>query len=75
MNTNPRKIFGIGTEIKVGEKADISVFDLNKEYNINSDTFLSKGKSTPFDGEKVCGECVMTIVGGEIVYNGGIENV
>ena len=75
MNTNPRKIFGIGTEIKVGQKADISIFDLNKKYNIDSNTFLSKGKSTPFDGEKVFGECKMTIVGGKVVYNGGITNV
>ncbi len=75
MNTNPRKIFGIGTEIKVGQKADISIFDLNKKYNIDSNTFLSKGKSTPFDGEEVFGECKMTIVGGKVVYNGGITNV
>ena len=75
MNTNPRKIFGIGTEIKVGQKADISIFDLNKKYNIDSNTFLSKGKSTPFYGEEVFGECKMTIVGGKVVYNGGITNV
>jgi len=75
MNTNPRKIFGIGTEIKIGEKADISVFNLNKQYKIDANTFLSKGRSTPFDGEKVYGECQMTIVGGRVVYNGGIENV
>lgn len=75
MNTNPRKIFGIGTEIAVGQKADISVFDLNKKYKIDSNTFLSKGRSTPFDGAVVFGECQMTIVGGKIVYNGGIENV
>ena len=68
MNTNPRKIFGIGTEITVGKKADISVFDLNKQYKIDSNTFLSKGRSTPFDGEEVFGECQMTIVGGKVVY-------
>lgn len=69
MNTNPRKIFGIGTEIAVGQKADISVFDLNKQYKIDSNTFLSKGRSTPFDGEDVFGECQMTIVGGKVVYD------
>lgn len=72
MNTNPRKIFDIGTEIAVGQKADISVFDLEKQYKIDSNTFLSKGRSTPFDGEEVYGECQMTIVGGKIVYNSGI---
>ena len=68
MNTNPRRIFGIGTEIAVGQKADLSVFDLNKQYTIDSNTFLSKGGSTPFDGEEVFGECQMTIVGGKVVY-------
>ena len=59
----------------IEKKADISIFDLNKKYNIDSNTFLSKGKSTPFDGEEVFGECKMTIVGGKVVYNGGITNV
>ncbi len=68
MNTNPRKIFGIGTEIKVGEKADLTVYDLNDEYDIDSSTFVSKGKATPFDGMHVYGKCKMTICNGEIVY-------
>ena len=68
MNTNPRKIFGIGTEIKVGERADLTIYDLNEEYDIDSSTFLSKGKSTPFDGMHVFGKCKMTLCDGEIVY-------
>ena len=68
MNTNPRRIFGIGTEIKVGEFADLTVYDLNEEYKINTDEFVSMGKATPFEGETVFGKCKMTIVGGKIVY-------
>ena len=68
LNINARKIFGIGSEIKVGEKADITVFDLNVEYKINPDEFLSMGKSTPFEGKSVKGKCVMTMVGGKIVW-------
>ena len=68
LNINARKIFGIGSEIKVGEKADITVFDLNAEYKINPDEFLSMGKSTPFEGKTVKGKCVMTMVGGKIVW-------
>lgn len=68
MNTNPRKRFGIGTEIKVGENADISIFDLNKEYTIDSSKFASKGRNTPFNGYKVYGKCEMTIVKGKIVW-------
>ena len=68
LNINARKIFGIGSEIKVGKKADITVFDLNVEYKINPDEFLSMGKSTPFEGKSVKGKCVMTMVGGKIVW-------
>lgn len=68
MNTNPRKIFGIGTEIKVGEKADLAVYNLEENYNIDSNTFVSKGKATPFDGDNVYGKCKMTICGGNVVF-------
>ena len=47
----------------------MTIFDLNAEYEINPDEFLSKGKATPFEGEKVFGRCKLTMVGGKIVYN------
>ena len=69
MNVNPRKIFGIGTEIKVGQKADLTIYDLEENYNIDSSKFVSMGKATPVDGNNVYGKCKMTIVGGNIVFN------
>lgn len=69
MNTNPRNIFKIGTEIKVGEKADLTVYDLNENYNIDSSKFVSMGKATPFDGNNVYGKCKMTICEGNIIFN------
>lgn len=70
MNTNARKIFKIGTEIKVGETADIAVFDLSQEYDIDSSDFVSKGRATPFDGNHVFGKCILTICDGKVVYEG-----
>ena len=67
MNTNPREIFGIGTKIEVGQIADLTVFDLNEEYKINSNDFLSMGKATPFEGEKLCGRNLLTVKDGEII--------
>lgn len=69
MNTNPRNIFKIGTEIKIGEKADLTVYDLEENYNIDSNTFVSMGKATPFDGENVCGKCKMTLCAGKEIFN------
>ena len=69
MNTNPRNIFKIGTEIKSGEKADLTVYDLEENYNIDSNTFVSMGKATPFDGDNVYGKCKMTLCAGKEIFN------
>lgn len=68
MNENPRKRFGVGGVLQKGEKADFTVFDLNRGYRIDSSEFLSKGKSTPFEGRNVYGRCIMTVCGGKIVW-------
>ena len=33
-----------------------------------ADTFLSKGRSTPFAGWEVRGKCMMTVCGGKVAY-------
>ena len=58
-----------GTEIKIGEKADLTVYDLEENYNIDPSTFVSMGKATPFEGNNVYGRCKMTICGGCEVFN------
>ena len=69
MSTKPANIFNLpyGT-LTVGAEADITVIDLDKEMEIDSTQFLSKGKNTPFNGYRVAGWPVMTLVGGKIVY-------
>lgn len=59
---NPRDRFGI----PMG--ADYSVWDLNAEFVVDPNVFLSKGKATPFEGWKLKGECVMTVCDGKVVY-------
>ena len=68
MSSNPSKRFGIESEIKVGAKANFTVFNLTDEYQINPDEFLSKGKSMPFAGKKVYGKCLMTVCKGKVAY-------
>ncbi len=70
LNENAIKRFGIGSKIAEGQPADLTVFDLDDEYEIDPKDFISKGKSTPFEGWKVFGKCLMTMVNGEIVYKG-----
>ena len=68
MHTNPSNRFGLGSELAIGAPADLTVFDLTKEYRIDPEAFLTKGRSTPFAGEMVFGKCEMTMCKGVIVY-------
>ena len=60
---NPRKRFSIPIN-----KNDITVWDLADEYEINPDDFLTMGRATPFEGEKVFGRCLLTLNGGKEIY-------
>ncbi|MBQ0025572.1 MAG: dihydroorotase [Bacteroidales bacterium] len=68
MCTAPRRRFRLGGGLAEGQSADIAVFDLSSSGRIDSSKFLSKGKSTPFDGMEVSGECIMTIFKGKTIY-------
>ncbi len=59
---NPRERFGI----PFGD--DITVWDLNREFTVNPDDFLTMGRATPFTGERLFGECVLTVCNGKVVY-------
>ncbi len=68
MSENPRRIFGLGGGLTEGEAADVAVFDVEEEYAVDSREFVSMGKSTPFEGWKVQGRTMLTLVDGKTVY-------
>ena len=59
---NPRKRF----DIPMGK--DCTVWDLDAEFTVDPQNFLSKGKATPFTGWKCKGVCQLTLCDGKIVY-------
>jgi allantoinase len=71
---NPAKIFGIypqkGT-IQVGSDADLVIADMNKEHVIEAAKLHSKQKHTPFEGLKVKGMPILTMVRGEVIVKDG----
>lgn len=70
MSANPAAVLGLdGGEIAVGKAADLVIVDLDEEYEIDSKKFYSKGKNTPFNGYKVYGKILHTIVNGEVKYS------
>ena len=62
LSDNPRKRFGIQSD------PGRSIWNLEEEYIIDPDDFLSKGKATPFKGWKVFGRCIETVYNGNTVY-------
>ncbi len=65
MSIAPAKRFSL----PVGyDKGSMCVFDLEHEYVINPDDFVSQGKATPFEGKSVYGLCEATFYGGKEVY-------
>lgn len=68
MCVNPRKRFGLPGGLKAGDEADFCVVDLNEKFIIDSRSFLSQGKATPFDGMEVFGRVKYTAVKGESIW-------
>ena len=73
MSYNPAKVLNSdkGT-LSVGKDADITIIDPNCEYAIDIEKFESKARNTPFNGRKVKGKVLYTIVGGKTIVENGI---
>lgn len=71
LTVNPAQVVGLTNvgELSVGADANITLIDINKEVVIDSSTFISKGKNTPFDGFKGKGEVIATLYKGKVVYS------
>lgn len=69
LTINPAKAFQLPHgKLAVGEVADLVLINLDEKQQIDPQTFLSKGKNTPFTSWICSGWPVMTIVDGKIVW-------
>lgn len=71
MSSNGAKILrdeSRGT-FKVGAAADAAVFDVETPFTVDPAAFRSKGRNTPFEGMTVYGKTLLTVCGGNIVFN------
>ena len=65
----PSKILKLGRGgMEPGDDADLAVFDLDHEFVFDKNTMLSKSRNTPYDGWKLYGETLLTIMGGKKTY-------
>lgn len=58
---NPRKRFNIPLN------NDFTVWSLDEKYTIDTNDFLSQGKSTPFEKAEVYGKCYATVCDGKLI--------
>ena len=63
MAITPRRRFGIPLR-----DDDFCAWDLEAQYVIDPEEFLSKGRATPFAGQSVYGRCLKTVHAGRTVF-------
>ena len=69
MTVEPARILGIDKgRLSIGADADIVIFDPNEEWVVDPEQFASKGRNTPFGGQRLKGKVKYTIVGGKVIY-------
>ncbi len=74
MSENPARIFGLYPRkgvIQVGSDADVTFFDPEKEVTIQAERLHSKAGYCVYEGRKVKGYPVMTVLRGQVLLNDG----
>jgi dihydroorotase len=73
---NPRKILNLELPaIKVGKKANITIFLPDEEWTVDKREFKSKSRNTPFDGYILRGKPVAAINNGKMFHNGSFSAI
>jgi dihydroorotase len=68
LTLGPARVLGLpGGSLAVGQEADVTILDLERELTIDPAAFHSKSRNTPFGGWRVRGIPWMTLVGGRVV--------
>ena len=72
LTVGPARVLGPAFEelatLHPGTPADITLFDPEREWTVDTTKFASRGRNTPLDGVALKGKVAATLVNGEIVY-------
>ncbi len=72
MSTSPAATFRLkGGSLRKGARADITIIDPGREWTVDTEKFESLSRNCPFEGWRLQGQAVATMVGGQIVMRDG----
>ncbi|MEZ4455951.1 MAG: dihydroorotase [Gemmatimonadales bacterium] len=74
MSTIPARTFHLGGgTLAVGAPADLLVFDAGRRWEVRAEDLHSKSANSPYLGETLTGQADLTVVGGRIVFERGVQ--
>ncbi|MDF7663864.1 dihydroorotase [Bifidobacterium sp. ESL0763] len=56
-------------QVEHPETVDLTLIDTGRRWTVDSSSFHSKGRNTPFDGWELTGRPVATVIGSKLVYS------
>lgn len=70
LTANPARILGIDVgQLSIGARANLCVFDPNKQWQVDAEKLRSSGTNTPFDQQTLPGVVCWTLIDGTIVHS------
>ncbi len=71
VTVQPARVLGLDQgDLRVGQAADVCVFDPEREWIVEPNALKSQGKNTPFLGLELAGRVHWTLVDGQVVHEG-----
>jgi len=69
VTSSPAKLIGVPQgRLAAGLPADLILFDPDKPWHCERENLLSRSLNSPFDGRRMVGRVMHTIIGGETVF-------
>ena len=76
MAVNPRKILNLEVpQIKIGEKANLTIIDLNEVWTVDIKSFKSKSKNSPFDKRLLTGKAIGVVNNSQLYWDGKFTQI
>jgi dihydroorotase len=67
----PAKLLGLDAgSLTKGAPADLVLCDIDAPIVVDADRLMSRSKNSPFDGRRLQGKVMMTLVGGRVLHRG-----